>query len=101
MKILISALEISSNIHLKYMLSHLNSNYELYGIFDKSLGKPQYDISTLAVMGFVDVVKKLPFFIKLNNEMVKLANHCDIVLLMDNSGFNLPLAKKIKKNLSR
>jgi len=48
-------------------------------------------------MGFVDALKKLTFLLKLNNEMVELANDVDKVLLMDSSGFNLPLAKKIKK----
>ena len=48
-------------------------------------------------MGFVDALKKLRFFFKLNAEMVDLAKNVDKVLLIDSSGFNLPLAKKIKK----
>jgi lipid-A-disaccharide synthase len=101
MKILVCALESSSNLHLKELLKYLPSNIELVGIFDKSLGIPNYDISDLAVMGFVDIIKKLPFFFRLNNEMVNLAKDVDKVLLMDNSGFNLPLAKKIKKRYPR
>lgn len=97
MKLLVCALETSSNIHLKALLKELDSSVEITGIFDKSLGNPKYDITQLAVMGFVDVLKKLPFLLKINNEMVKLAKDVDIVLLMDSSGFNLPLAKKIKK----
>jgi len=97
MKILVSALETSSNIHLKALKKHLNDDVEFIGIFDKSLGHPNYDISSLAVMGFVDALKKLPFFFKLNNKMLELAKDADKILLMDSSGFNLPLAKKIKK----
>lgn len=97
MKILVSALESSSNLHLKELTKHLPNDVELSGIFDKSLGKPNYDISDLAVMGFIDALKRLPFFLKLKNEMVTLAKNADKVLLMDNSGFNLPLAKAIKK----
>ena len=97
MKLLVCALETSSNIHLKELKQYLNDDIELVGIFDKSLGTPTYDISNLAVMGFVDALKRLPFFLKLNNEMVQLAKDCDKILLMDNSGFNLPLATKIKK----
>ena len=52
----------------------------------------------MAVMGFVDVIKKIPFF-ETKNEMVALAKDVDKVLLMDNSGFNLPLAKAIKKHI--
>jgi lipid-A-disaccharide synthase len=97
MKILVSALESSSNLHLKALCEHFASNIELVGIFDKSLGEPNYDISELAVMGFIDVIKKIPFFLKLKSEMVELARDVDKVLLMDNSGFNLPLAKAIKQ----
>jgi len=97
LKLLVCALETSSNIHLKALVKELNPAIELTGIFDKSLGNPTYDITQLAVMGFVDAVKKLPSLLKINNEMVSLAKDVDAVLLMDSSGFNLPLAKKIKK----
>lgn len=97
MKILVSALETSANVHLKELTKHLNNNVKLYGIFDKSLGNPLYDLSSLAIMGFVDAVKRLPFFLNLKKEMVTLAKDVDKVLLIDSSGFNLPLAKAIKK----
>jgi len=97
LKILVCALESSSNIHLKELIKELDDTIELVGIFDKSLGDPTYDITQLAVMGFVDAIKKLPSLLKINNEMVRLAKDVDKVLLMDSSGFNLPLAKKIKK----
>jgi len=48
-------------------------------------------------MGFIDALKKLPLFFKLKEEMVSLAKDADKVLLIDSSGFNLPLAKKIKQ----
>jgi lipid-A-disaccharide synthase len=95
MKILVSALEPSSNLHLKEVLKHSN-NIELLGIFDKSLGEPLYDISEMAIMGVVDALKKLRWFFKVADEMVKLAKDVDKILLMDSSGFNLPLAKKLK-----
>ncbi len=97
MKILVCAMETSSNIHLKDLKKYLSNDIELIGIFDKSLGNPTYDVTSLAVMGFTDALKKLPFFLKLNTQMAQLASQADKVLLMDASGFNLPLAKKIKK----
>jgi len=97
MKILVSALEHSANVHLKSLHEHLDSNVTFIGIFNKDLGKPIIDLRSLAIMGFVDVLKKLPFFFKLNAQMVDLAQEADKVLLIDSSGFNLPLAKKIKK----
>ena len=95
MKVLVSALEPSSNLHLKEVLKH-TKDVELLGIFDKSLGSPLYDISKMAIMGVVDAIKKLRWFFKVADEMVKLAAHADKILLMDSSGFNLPLAKKLK-----
>jgi lipid-A-disaccharide synthase len=97
MKILVSALEPSSNLHLKEVLKH-TEDVELIGIFDKNIeqGRPLHDISEMAIMGFVDVFKKLRWFFKVADEMVELASDADKILLMDNSGFNLPLAKKLK-----
>ncbi len=97
MKLLVSALEPSSNLHLKEVLKH-TQNVELMGIFDKTIthGIPLYDISEMAIMGLVDAIKKLRWFIKVADEMMELAANVDKVLLMDSSGFNLPLAKKLK-----
>lgn len=97
MKILVSALEHSANVHLKSLKNELSETIEFVGIFDKELGKPIVDLRSLAVMGFVDAIAKLPFFFKLNKQMAELAEDVDKVLLIDSSGFNLPLAKKIKK----
>ncbi len=97
MKILVSALEHSANIHLKSLKKELSDNIEFVGIFDSGLGKPIIDLRSLSIMGFVDALKKLRFFFRLNAQMVDLAKDVDKVLLIDSSGFNLPLAKKIKK----
>ena len=99
MKLLVSALEPSSNLHLKELLKHINKEkIELIGIFDKAIdhGNPLYDISQMAIMGVVDAMKKLRWFFKVADEMVTLAKDADKILLMDSSGFNLPLAKKLK-----
>jgi lipid-A-disaccharide synthase len=97
MKLLVSALEPSSNLHLREVLKH-TGDIELIGIFDKRIeaGIPLYDITEMAIMGVVDAIKKLRWFFKVADEMVELAREADKVLLMDSSGFNLPLAKKLK-----
>ena len=98
MKVLVSALEASSNFHLKTLLRHLNQDQiELLGIFDRSLGCPIYGPEDFSVMGFIDVVKKLSFLMQAQKQMVKLSQEADKVLLLDSSSFHLPLAKKIKK----
>jgi len=97
MKLLVSALEPSSNLHLKEVLKHTHG-IELMGIFDKNIkeGTPLYDITEMAIMGIVDAIKKIRWFYKVANEMVELAAKADKVLLMDSSGFHIPLAKKLK-----
>jgi len=95
MKLLVSALEPSSNLHLKEVLKH-TKDVKLLGIFSKSLGEPLYDVSDMAIMGVVDAIKKLRWFFRVADEMVELAKEVDKILLMDSSGFNLPLAKKLK-----
>lgn len=97
MKVLVSAMETSSNIHLKELKKYLDDDIEFVGVFDKELGNPLYDLSSLAIMGFVDALKKLKFFFRLRDELVELAKDCDKVLLLDSSGFNLPLAKKLRE----
>ncbi|NOQ29714.1 MAG: lipid-A-disaccharide synthase [Helicobacteraceae bacterium] len=97
MKLLVSALEHSANIHLRALKKELSEDVKFIGIFEKELGEPIVDLSSLAIMGFVDAFKKLRFFFKLNSQMVDLAKEADKILLIDSSGFNLPLAKKIKK----
>jgi lipid-A-disaccharide synthase len=97
MKLLVSALEHSANVHLSYLLKELGEEVVLSGIFDNTLGESIVDLRSTSVMGFVDAIKKLPFFFRLKDQMVELAASADKVLLIDSSGFNLPLAKAIRK----
>jgi lipid-A-disaccharide synthase len=97
MKLLVSALEHSANVHLAYLVKELGDEVQLSGIFDCSLGESIVDLRSTSVMGFVDALKKLPFFFRLKDQMVELASSADKVLLIDSSGFNLPLAKAIRK----
>jgi len=97
MKILVSAFEHSANVHLKALVKEFKGDVELCGVFDPALGTPIIDLRALAIMGIVDALKKLPFFLGLSKQMLSLVPDVDKVLLIDSSGFNLPLAKKIKK----
>ncbi len=97
MKLLVSALEHSANVHLRYLVPELGDDVELCGIFDASLGESIVDLRAASVMGLIDALKKLPFFLRLKKKMVELAAEADKVLLIDSSGFNLPLAKEIRK----
>ena len=97
MKILVSALEKSSNMHLKELMKHMHESIKFRGIYSRELGHSDYDTTSNTIMGFVDALKNLRYLMRLNKDMVALARDVDVVLLLDSSGFNLPLAKKIRK----
>ena len=59
-----------------------------------------YDIKELSVMGFFDVLKKLPRFFSLKKlllEKIK-AEKFDLIILVDFSGFNLRFAQAVNKS---
>jgi lipid-A-disaccharide synthase len=95
-KLLVSALEPSSNLHLKALYPHLKEA-ELCGIFDESLGTPLYSPKDFSVMGIKDVIGKIFAAKEAMAELLFLAGDVDKVLLIDAPAFNLPLAKKIKE----
>ncbi len=96
MKLLVAALEPSSNLHLKALYPHLQGA-ELCGIFDESLGTPLYSPKDFSVMGIKDVLGKIFAAKEAMAELLFLAGDADKVLLIDAPAFNLPLAKKIKE----
>ena len=84
----------------------LNHHVEFTGIGGKKMVraglKSLEDIDKLAVMGFVEVIKHLSFFRKLTNkvlEEIKSVQPVQIILI-DYPGFNLRLAKKIKRRFN-
>jgi len=95
-KLLVSALEPSANLHLTPILEMLK-HYELFGIFDERLGTPYLPSSAFSIMGFLDVIPKIKKAKKAIKELVKLSFKVDKVLLIDSPAFNLPLAKAIKE----
>ncbi len=112
MRLFISALEPSANIHLRPLALELDklagarmTRIEIVGIFEKRAfvacenlsANSHYEMSDFATMGFVDVLKKIFFYKRVNKEMIELASTCDKVLLLDSSSFHIPLAKGLKK----
>ena len=97
MKLLVSALESSANLHLKEIIK----DFKIDGIFDKSFGSPLYPSSDFNVMGFSDVLPKILKAKRAIKEMANLSSSCDKVLLIDSPAFNIPLAKEIKKRFPK
>ncbi|MBI5145150.1 MAG: lipid-A-disaccharide synthase [Candidatus Omnitrophica bacterium] len=60
-----------------------------------------YDIKDISVIGLFDVLKKLPHFLNLQKLILKkiAEDKPQAIILVDFSGFNLRLAKKIKKSI--
>jgi lipid-A-disaccharide synthase len=60
-----------------------------------------YDIKDLCAFGFFDVLKKLPKFFALKNNILKKIKQEKFaaIIFVDFSGFNLRLAKKINKTI--
>lgn len=97
MKILVSALETSSNLHLKELNKHMQG-VEWLGIYEFEDQRGLYTPKDFSVMGFGDVIKKIFFFKRVLKEMLQLAQQAHQVLLLDSSSFHIPLAKAIKKH---
>lgn len=96
MKLLISALEPSANLHVEPILKALGE-CELFGIFDERFGKPLLPSRAFSIMGFVDAISKIKKAKKAIKAMSLMSLHVDKVLLIDSPAFNLPLAKAIKE----
>lgn len=106
-RLFVSACEPSANVHLKSLAQKLNPSIQICGIFEEEIfahfddAKPSYTLKDFAVMGFFDVMKKLSFFKHAIDQMSKLAAQCDVVLLMDSSSFNIPIAKSLRDNAKK
>lgn len=106
MKIFIIAGEASGDIHgynLAKELMKLIPDISLYGTGGeklKSLGQKQlFTDKDMAIIGFDGVIKKLPFILKMFKETEKAVRKekPDAVILVDYPGFNLRMAKRLKK----
>jgi lipid-A-disaccharide synthase len=104
--IMIIAGEVSGDLHgasLITELKNLKPDLNIYGIGGdkmKAAGMEiVYHINRMAFLGFVEVVKHLPFIKKVQNDLVEIIKDKNIktVVLIDYPGFNLSIAKKIKK----
>ena len=101
-KILISAGEASGDIHAAAVtaaLKQIDSSVEVFGMGGDALraagGEVLFDIKDHGVMGFVEVIKKLPDLFKLRSEFARVMDERqpDCLVVVDYPGFNMKLAK--------
>jgi lipid-A-disaccharide synthase len=104
-KIMIIAGEVSGDLiggSLVKELKRIDSHLEILGIGGdkmKSSGmKLLYHIDQMAFLGFVEVIKHLPFIRKVQKNILRIIKEEKIrnVVLIDYPGFNLSIAKKLK-----
>ena len=101
-KILISAGEASGDIHAAAVtaaIKRIDSTTEVFGMGGDELraagGEVLFDIKDHGVMGFVEVLKKLPDLFKLRREFARVMDERkpDCLVVVDYPGFNMKLAK--------
>lgn len=105
-KILIVAGEASGDMHGAHLINHLkglNPNISFFGLGGKNMKNAgvhiEYDITRLAVVGFIEILKNYSKFKKIFDAILhKTRQHKpDAAILIDYPGFNLRLAGELKK----
>ncbi len=105
-KILISAGEASGDLHagaVTRAIRQLDPSAEVFGMGGDCMrdagGEVLFDIKDHSVMGFVEVLKKLPDIWKLRSSFISLmdSRKPDVLLTIDYPGFNMRLAKLAKE----
>ncbi len=104
-KLMIIAGEVSGDLHGASLICELrkrNKNISIYGIGGdkmKDAGmEVVYHINKMAFLGFVEVVKHIPFVKQVQKDLIEIIKEKNIkdVVLIDYPGFNLNFAKKLK-----
>ncbi len=104
--ILIIAGEASGDLHGSALITELiktDPTIHVYGIGGMKMKNAGmeilYPIDRLAFLGFAEVIRHLPFIKKVQREIIRLVKEKDIknAVLIDYPGFNLSIAKKLKK----
>lgn len=101
-KVLISAGEASGDIHAAAVtaaIKKIDPTTEVFGMGGDALrnagGEVLFDIKDHGVMGFVEVLKKLPDLFKLRDDFSRVMDERkpDCLITVDYPGFNMKLAK--------
>ncbi len=105
-KLLLIAGEASGDLHGSSLIKELKSiddSIEIWGIGgDKMIAegmKIRYHINDMAFLGFIEVIKHIPFIRKVKKSLIELVEEQKIknVVLIDYPGFNLSIAKTFNK----
>lgn len=104
-KVMISVGEASGDLHgasIAKALKELDPDIQMFGMGGQAMRKAgvdiAHDIADLGIIGFVEVVKNLPRFFRLRDELVALMERekPDVLLVIDYPDFNMRLAPKAR-----
>lgn len=105
-KFFVSAGEVSGDLHLSYLVKNIlkiEPESEFYGVAGEHSREAGVhviqDINELAIMGFVEAVKKYSFLKKKSREYIDFIKkeHINKVILVDYGGFNLKFMELLRK----
>ncbi|MCB9218485.1 MAG: lipid-A-disaccharide synthase [Ignavibacteriales bacterium] len=105
-KLMIIAGEASGDLHGSALIAELkkiDKDIEVFGIGgDKMIQngmKAIHHINEMSFLGFIEVIKHIPFIRKVKSELIELAKNEKIqhAVLIDYPGFNLSIAKAFHK----
>lgn len=108
MKFFVSTGEVSGDLHLSYLVKSIKEKYDdvkFFGVAGNHSKKAGVeiiqDIDELAIMGFVEVIKKYKFLKNKAYEYLEFIknNKINKVILVDYGGFNLKFLELLKKEL--
>lgn len=104
-KILILAGEASGDLHASALVTSLfslNAKLQFSGIAGNNMinsgVEALFHIKEMSFLGFVEVIKHLPFILKVEKAIIEHVrlNKIKFAILVDYPGFNLRIAKKLK-----
>lgn len=105
-KILIVAGEASGDCHAAHLVTSLKKVYPeafFYGLGGKELKNAgvelTFDLTSIAVVGFIEILKNYKTFKKIFDDILEKTRQIkpDTAILVDYPGFNLRLARELKK----
>lgn len=106
MKIFLSALEVSADIHgakLINALKNKDKNIYFYGLGGERMKEEGmevlYDVTQYSTVGFIEPIPYIPKLLLVQERVKRIIKETkpDLIIFIDAQGFNFPLAKYAKK----
>ncbi|MGB9810610.1 MAG: lipid-A-disaccharide synthase [Dictyoglomus turgidum] len=106
MKIFLSVLEVSADVHGSKLINALKNKKKdiyFYGLGGERMKEEgmevMYDVTQYSTVGFIEPIPYIPKLLLVQEKVKKIIKETkpDLIIFIDAQGFNLPLAKYAKK----